>query len=95
MMRPSSPSTPGNILEMEVLLQKDNNGSYRDRVLSSFEEAHHNLKQAMNRGLQPEAFTIHQQLLTAIDAAAQVIRRVWQHQHPEEFDHAHRHHQFH
>ncbi len=72
---------PVVMVEMERLLQQDDDGSYKNKLIEQARLYKAEAVAAMNSGLPPESFQAAQALKTAMENAEFVVERVWRWSH--------------
>jgi hypothetical protein len=66
------------MLEMEAKLRKDAGGNYRKEVRDQLSGYSVQLKRTLDSGLPPDEFQAVSKLKDAVEAASDVVGKVWQ-----------------
>lgn len=65
------------LLDMEEGLKKDADGTYRKEIVDQFAAFSSQIKRTMDSGLPPDEFQKWEQLRNGVDAASNVVEKVW------------------
>lgn len=73
--------TAETLLDIEENLKKDRDGTYKKEIMDQFAAHLSQIKRAMDSGLPPEEFQKMEKLKNAVDAASDVVEKVWKGMH--------------